>query len=328
MCDVDEEAVVTAVDAPSIYDIPKVLHARGPRRLRRAPPRPAVPRRRLDASGTSCCAGCTSPTHEVTIALVGKYIDLPDAYLSVTEALRAGGFANDDPGQHPLGPVRRLRDAGGRRPAARRRRRHAASPAASACAASRARSARSGSPARTASRCSACASACSAWSSSTRATLAGLEGANSTEFDPDTAAPGHRDHGGPGRHRRRRARHGRHDAPRPVPGQARRRVARAPSCTARAEVDERHRHRYEVNNAYRDAARRGRAGLLGHVARRPPRRVRRAAARRAPVLRRHPGAPRAPLPADPRRIRCSAGLVGAALERQQASELGRRSRQG
>jgi CTP synthase len=31
----------------------------------------------------------------VTVALVGKYIDLPDAYLSVTEALRAGGFAND-----------------------------------------------------------------------------------------------------------------------------------------------------------------------------------------------------------------------------------------
>ncbi|MBI0384353.1 CTP synthase, partial [Streptomyces albiflaviniger] len=35
------------------------------------------------------------PDHEVTVALVGKYIDLPDAYLSVTEALRAGGFANN-----------------------------------------------------------------------------------------------------------------------------------------------------------------------------------------------------------------------------------------
>ena len=35
------------------------------------------------------------PKHEVTVALVGKYIDLPDAYLSVTEALRAGGFSND-----------------------------------------------------------------------------------------------------------------------------------------------------------------------------------------------------------------------------------------
>jgi CTP synthase len=36
-----------------------------------------------------------NPEHEVTVGLVGKYIDLPDAYLSVTEALRAGGFAND-----------------------------------------------------------------------------------------------------------------------------------------------------------------------------------------------------------------------------------------
>ena len=35
------------------------------------------------------------PEHEVEIALVGKYVDLPDAYLSVTEALRAGGFRND-----------------------------------------------------------------------------------------------------------------------------------------------------------------------------------------------------------------------------------------
>ncbi|MGO1167034.1 MAG: CTP synthase, partial [Janibacter sp.] len=35
------------------------------------------------------------PRHEVEVALVGKYIDLPDAYLSVTEALRAGGFHND-----------------------------------------------------------------------------------------------------------------------------------------------------------------------------------------------------------------------------------------
>jgi CTP synthase len=35
------------------------------------------------------------PAHEVTIGIVGKYIDLPDAYLSVTEALRHGGFAND-----------------------------------------------------------------------------------------------------------------------------------------------------------------------------------------------------------------------------------------
>jgi CTP synthase len=35
------------------------------------------------------------PAHQITVALVGKYIDLPDAYLSVTEALRAGGFGNN-----------------------------------------------------------------------------------------------------------------------------------------------------------------------------------------------------------------------------------------
>ena len=36
-----------------------------------------------------------NPAHHVRIGLVGKYIDLPDAYLSVSEALRAGGFANN-----------------------------------------------------------------------------------------------------------------------------------------------------------------------------------------------------------------------------------------
>ena len=51
MCDVDEEAVVSAPDAPSIYDIPKVLHCRGPGRLRGTPARPAVPRRRLERLG-------------------------------------------------------------------------------------------------------------------------------------------------------------------------------------------------------------------------------------------------------------------------------------
>src|SRR5207248_6759068 len=35
------------------------------------------------------------PAKHLTIALVGKYVDLPDAYLSVTEALRAGGIAHD-----------------------------------------------------------------------------------------------------------------------------------------------------------------------------------------------------------------------------------------
>ena len=94
MCDVDSEAVVAAVDAPSIYDIPKVLHSEGldayvVRRL-------DLPFRDVDwTSWDDLLRRVHHPKHEVTIGLVGKYIDLPDAYLSVTEALRAGGFDNE-----------------------------------------------------------------------------------------------------------------------------------------------------------------------------------------------------------------------------------------
>ncbi|HET6653737.1 MAG TPA: CTP synthase, partial [Nocardioides sp.] len=83
MCDVDEEAVVNAVDAPSIYDIPKVLHAEGldayvVRRL-------GLPFRDVDwRDWDQLLQRVHHPAKEVTVALVGKYIDLPDAYLSVT----------------------------------------------------------------------------------------------------------------------------------------------------------------------------------------------------------------------------------------------------
>ncbi|WP_193608047.1 CTP synthase [Nocardioides lijunqiniae] len=94
MCDVDEEAVVTAADAPSIYDIPKVLHREGldayvVRRL-------DLPFRDVDWTlWDDLLRRVHHPKEDVTIALVGKYIDLPDAYLSVAEALRAGGFAHE-----------------------------------------------------------------------------------------------------------------------------------------------------------------------------------------------------------------------------------------
>ena len=94
MCDVDEEAVVAAVDAHSIYDIPKVLHAEGldatvVRRL-------DLPFRDVDwARWDDLLRRVHRPAHQVTVGLVGKYVDLPDAYLSVTEALRAAGFHND-----------------------------------------------------------------------------------------------------------------------------------------------------------------------------------------------------------------------------------------
>ena len=94
MCDVDQEAVVAAVDAPSIYDIPKVLHKEGldayiVRRM-------GLPFHDVDwGEWDLLLQRVHKPTHKVKVALVGKYVDLPDAYLSVTEALRAGGFAND-----------------------------------------------------------------------------------------------------------------------------------------------------------------------------------------------------------------------------------------
>ncbi|NMM22894.1 MAG: CTP synthase [Phycicoccus sp.] len=94
MCDVDMEACVAAVDAPSIYDIPKVLHSEGldayvVRRL-------GLPFRDVDwREWDELLRRVHNPEHAVEIALVGKYIDLPDAYLSVTEALRAGGFHHD-----------------------------------------------------------------------------------------------------------------------------------------------------------------------------------------------------------------------------------------
>src|SRR4051812_8806097 len=93
MCDVDTDAVVAAPDAPSIYDIPKVLHGEGldayvVRRL-------GLPFRDVDWTVWGDLLGRVhNPKEVVRIAVVGKYVDLPDAYLSVTEALRAGGFAH------------------------------------------------------------------------------------------------------------------------------------------------------------------------------------------------------------------------------------------
>jgi CTP synthase len=122
MCDVDEEAVVSAPDAPSIYDIPKVLHSEGldayvVRKL-------GLAFRDVDWSDwDELLRRVHRPARSVTIALVGKYVDLPDAYLSPAEALRAGGFANDarvnirwvpsDDCQTPEGAAEQLADVDG-----------------------------------------------------------------------------------------------------------------------------------------------------------------------------------------------------------------------
>ncbi len=93
MCDVEEEAVVNTVDLPSIYDIPTTLFEQQ---------LDAYIMRQLGLTAGDVdwshwqpvLDAVHQPKHEVTIGLVGKYIDLPDAYLSVTEAVKAGGFAN------------------------------------------------------------------------------------------------------------------------------------------------------------------------------------------------------------------------------------------
>ncbi len=257
MCDVDEEAVISCPDAPSIYDIPKVIHSEGldayvVRRL-------GVPFRDVDWTRWSdLLERVHHPREEVTIALVGKYIDLPDAYLSVSEALRAGGFANwakvnirwvaSDSCETPSGAAELLGDVDGivipggfgirgveGKLGALRYARENQIPTLGLCLGL---------------QCMVIEAA---------RDLAGLADAGSTEFNPETDAPviatmaeqvdivsGKGDMGAT-------MRLGSYPAEL-VPGSQ---VAQLYGTT---KVTERHRHRYEVNNAYRDQLEK--AGLL------------------------------------------------------------------
>ncbi|HZG89417.1 MAG TPA: CTP synthase [Pseudonocardia sp.] len=248
MCDVDTDGVVAAPDAPSIYDIPRVLHREGldayvVRRL-------SLPFRDVDwTEWGDLLDRVHHPDEAVRIALVGKYIDLPDAYLSVTEALRAGGFGHrarveivwvqSDECRTPAGAAAALdgvdgvlvpggfgvRGIEGKLGAARHARTRGL-PTLGLCLGL---------------QCMVIEAARS---------LAGLDEANSTEFDERTPHPvistmadqrdvvaGERDMGGT-------MRLGAYPA-----------ALAAGSVVAGAygsrEVSERHRHRYEVNNAYR-----------------------------------------------------------------------------
>ncbi|WP_148574827.1 CTP synthase [Nocardioides caldifontis] len=249
MCDVDAEAVVAAVDAPSIYDIPKVLHSEGldayvVRRLN-------LPFRDVDwTRWDDLLRRVHHPLEEVTVALVGKYVDLPDAYLSVAEALRAGGFAHEarvriswvpsDECQTREGAARHLsevdavlvpggfgiRGIDGKIGALQYAREHAI-PTLGICLGL---------------QCMVIEYA---------RNVVGLEKAGSTEFDPDSPEPviatmaeqkayveGGGDLGGT-------MRLGLYPADL-TPGSV---VAETYAAT---RVEERHRHRYEVNNGYRD----------------------------------------------------------------------------
>ncbi|GGK74033.1 CTP synthase [Ornithinimicrobium pekingense] len=249
MCDVDADGVAACIDAPSIYDIPKVLHremldAYVVRHL-------GMPFRDVDwTAWDALLERVHEPEHRVEIALVGKYVDLPDAYLSVTEALRAGGFRHDarvdirwvasDECQTEAGASRALQgvDAvlvpGGfgvrgieGKIGALRWTRERQVPTLGICL------------------------GLQAMVIEHARNVAGIEGASSTEFDPQTPEPviatmaeqkaivdGAGDLGGT-------MRLGSYTAAL-RPGSV---VAQAYGGT---EVTERHRHRYEVNNAYRD----------------------------------------------------------------------------
>lgn len=94
MCDVDLDAVINCADAPSIYDIPRIIHEQS----LDAYVVQSLDLKFKDVDWTrwdTVLDAVHHPEHSLEVALVGKYIDLPDAYLSVTEALRAGGFAHD-----------------------------------------------------------------------------------------------------------------------------------------------------------------------------------------------------------------------------------------
>jgi CTP synthase len=93
LCDVPIEAVVSAVDAASIYEIPVLLHEEGLDDTVCEILELDGPGRDIDLSSwETFLERVTSATEVVRIGIIGKYVNLPDAYLSVTEALRHAGF--------------------------------------------------------------------------------------------------------------------------------------------------------------------------------------------------------------------------------------------
>ncbi|WP_461207581.1 CTP synthase [Clostridium sp. DL1XJH146] len=93
-CNVEEEAVIQNLDADVLYDVPLMLHEEGI---------DTIVCKKLNLEDTiidnsewqALADRVKGLKNNVTIALVGKYVELHDAYLSVVEALKHGGFAND-----------------------------------------------------------------------------------------------------------------------------------------------------------------------------------------------------------------------------------------
>jgi CTP synthase len=93
-CDVEEEAVITAKDVDTVYEVPLVFHREGLDaiivKLLGLDPRPGDLRRWEDV-----VKRVKSPRREARIAVVGKYIELKDSYKSLIEALTHGGIAHE-----------------------------------------------------------------------------------------------------------------------------------------------------------------------------------------------------------------------------------------
>ncbi len=90
-CDVDEEAVITAQDVSSIYEVPMNLASQGLDRilLRRL----HLPETEAHMQAwTSLVEDIRQPKDEVTVHFVGKYVEYEDSYKSINEALHHGGF--------------------------------------------------------------------------------------------------------------------------------------------------------------------------------------------------------------------------------------------
>ena len=160
--DVDVDAVIPAPTAETIYEVPLQFEAFGFGRLLVRELGLGDPEAVPDLDGwRALVARIKAPKPTLEIALVGKYIELPDAYLSVTESLKHAAWANGVDAKvrwvDSEAADRRERGRAARRRGGRARPRRLRPPRAS-----RARSSPRTGPATTASRTSACASACSA----------------------------------------------------------------------------------------------------------------------------------------------------------------------
>ncbi|HWR09169.1 CTP synthase [Sporomusa sp.] len=93
-CDIDGDAVIQNKNAASIYQVPLMLEKEGLDRI-------ALEKLNIEDTGADMTDWqqmvdkIVHPSHSVRIAIVGKYVALQDAYMSVSEALRHGGIAND-----------------------------------------------------------------------------------------------------------------------------------------------------------------------------------------------------------------------------------------